>query len=322
VSQPKSPSNEGFSVYFKMSFLHPKYWGVWLTVSLLVFISLFPARWVDPLLAKLGILAGRRVKSARKRAAVNLYYCFPQWDKTQREQALDNMFAVVLPVMLTLIRTVCWGAKRTNVVWHNQAILTQAKANNERVIFLVPHAWAIDLPAILMVAGGHNVAAFIHNQNNELIDYLWNKARLRFGGRLHTRNEGIKPFIRSVKEGYWGYYLPDEDLGPQHSGFTDYFATYKATLPLIGRIKKISQATVIPLFPVYDVKTSTLHIKLRPAMQELLTSTDEQIARKMNEEIEALVTPNPEQYAWVLQYLRTRKNGDKNPYSLDMDNLA
>lgn len=34
------------------------------------------------------------------------------------------------------------------------------------------------------------------------------------------------------------------------------FATYKATLPIIGRLMNISQAMIIPLFPVYDEKTS------------------------------------------------------------------
>ena len=40
---------------------------------------------------------------------------------------------------------------------------------------------------------------------------FWNTVRRRFGGRLHARNDGIKPFIQSVRQGYWGYYLPDQD---------------------------------------------------------------------------------------------------------------
>ena len=53
------------------------------------------------------------------------------------------------------------------------------------------------------------------------------------------RNDGIKPFIQSVRQGYWGYYLPDQDHGPEHSEFVDFFATYKATLPAIGRLMKV-----------------------------------------------------------------------------------
>jgi hypothetical protein len=50
-----------------------------------------------------------------------------------------------------------------------------------------------------------------YNQGNPVFDYVWNTVRRRFGGRMHARNDGIKPFIQSVRQGYWGYYLPDQD---------------------------------------------------------------------------------------------------------------
>lgn len=112
--------------------------------------------------------------------------------------------------------------------------------------------------------------------------------RRRFGGRLHARNDGIKPFIQSVRQGYWGYYLPDQDHGPEHSEFVDFFATYKATLPAIGRLMKVCRARVIPLFPVYNGKTHRLTIQIRPPMDDLLTADDHTIARRMNEEVEIL----------------------------------
>ncbi len=36
--------------------------------------------------------------------------------------------------------------------------------NNEKVIFLVPHAWGVDIPAMLMASGGQKMAAMFHNQ--------------------------------------------------------------------------------------------------------------------------------------------------------------
>lgn len=112
-----------------------------------------------------------------------------------------------------------------------------------------------------------------------------------FGGRLHARNDGIKPFIQSVRQGYWGYYLPDQDHGPEHSEFVDFFATYKATLPAIGRLMKVCRARVIPLFPVYNGKTHRLTIQIRPPMDDLLTADDHTIARRMNEEVEIFCRP-------------------------------
>ncbi len=87
------------------------------------------------------------------------------------------------------------------------------------------------------------------NQGNPVLIMSGTQCAVAFGGRLHARNDGIKPFIQSVRQGYWGYYLPDQDHGPEHSEFVDFFATYKATLPAIGRLMKVCRARVVPLFP-------------------------------------------------------------------------
>ncbi|HCN95438.1 MAG TPA: lauroyl-Kdo(2)-lipid IV(A) myristoyltransferase, partial [Leclercia sp.] len=203
---------------------------------------------------------------------------------------------------------------QSRVDWEGLEIIEEMRSNNEKVIFLVPHGWGVDIPAMLMASQGQKMAAMFHNQGNKVFDYVWNTVRRRFGGRLHARNDGIKPFIKSVRQGYWGYYLPDQDHGPEHSEFVDFFATYKATLPAIGRLMKVCQARVIPLFPIYDGKTHRLTIEVRPPMDDLLTADDNTIARRMNEEVEILVGPHVEQYTWILKLLKTRKPGEKEPY--------
>ena len=200
------------------------------------------------------------------------------------------------------------------VDWQGKAIIDEMQRNNEKVIFLVPHAWGVDIPAMLMASGGQKMAAMFHNQGNPVFDYVWNTVRRRFGGRMHARNDGIKPFIQSVRQGYWGYYLPDQDHGAEHSEFVDFFATYKATLPAIGRLMKVCRARVVPLFPVYDGKTHRLTVLVRPPMDDLLDADDTTIARRMNEEVEVFVKPHTEQYTWILKLLKTRKPGEIEPY--------
>lgn len=200
------------------------------------------------------------------------------------------------------------------VDWQGKAIIDEMQRNNEKVIFLVPHAWGVDIPAMLMASGGQKMAAMFHNQGNPVFDYVWNTVRRRFGGRMHARNDGIKPFIQSVRQGYWGYYLPDQDHGAEHSEFVDFFATYKATLPAIGRLMKVCRARVVPLFPVYDSKTHRLTVLVRPPMDDLLDADDTTIARRMNEEVEVFVKPHTEQYTWILKLLKTRKPGEIEPY--------
>ena len=302
---------------FKKNYLSPVYWSTWFLLGMIAGISMFPPSFRDPVLAKIGRWAGRLSKKARRRATINLSLCFPEKSDTEREIIVDKMFATALQSIVMMAELAICGPEKfqKRVFWKGLEILEEIRHNNRNVIFLVPHGWSVDIPAMLLAAQGEKMAAMFHQQRNPVIDYVWNSVRRKFGGRLHAREDGIKPFIQSVRQGYWGYYLPDQDHGPEYSEFADFFATYKATLPIIGRLMNISQAMIIPLFPVYDEKKHLLTIEIRPPMDACIASADNKmIARQMNKTVEILVGPHPEQYVWVLKLLKTRKSNEADPY--------
>ncbi|ENI5026334.1 lauroyl-Kdo(2)-lipid IV(A) myristoyltransferase [Escherichia coli] len=302
---------------FKKNYLSPVYWSTWFVLGMIAGISMFPPSFRDPVLAKIGRWAGRLSKKARRRATINLSLCFPEKSDTEREIIVDKMFVTALQSIVMMAELAIRGPEKfqKRVFWKGLEILEEIRHNNRNVIFLVPHGWSVDIPAMLLAAQGKKMAAMFHQQRNPVIDYVWNSVRRKFGGRLHAREDGIKPFIQSVRQGYWGYYLPDQDHGPEYSEFADFFATYKATLPIIGRLMNISQAMIIPLFPVYDEKKHLLTIEIRPPMDACIASADNKtIARQMNKTVEILVGPHPEQYVWVLKLLKTRKSNEADPY--------
>ncbi|EGR8338351.1 lauroyl-Kdo(2)-lipid IV(A) myristoyltransferase [Salmonella enterica] len=302
---------------FKKNYLSPVYWFTWFVLGVIAGISMFPPSFRDPVLAKIGRWAGRLSRKARRRATINLSLCFPEKSDTEREIIVDNMFATALQSIVMMAELAICGPEKfqKRVFWKGLEILEEIRHNNRNVIFLVPHGWSVDIPAMLLAAQGEKMAAMFHQQRNPVIDYVWNSVRRKFGGRLHAREDGIKPFIQSVRQGYWGYYLPDQDHGPEYSEFADFFATYKATLPIIGRLINICQAMIIPLFPVYVEKKHLLTIEIRPPMDACIASADNKmIARQMNKTVEILVGPHPEQYIWVLKLLKTRKSNEADPY--------
>lgn len=302
---------------FKKNFLSPVYWFTWFILGVIAGISMFPPSFRDPVLAQIGRWAGRLSRKARRRATINLSLCFPEKSDTEREIIVDNMFATALQSIVMMAELAIRGPEKfqKRVFWKGLEILEEIRRNNRNVIFLVPHGWSVDIPAMLLAAQGEKMAAMFHQQRNPVIDYVWNSVRRKFGGRLHAREDGIKPFIQSVRQGYWGYYLPDQDHGPEYSEFADFFATYKATLPIIGRLMNISQAMIVPLFPVYDEKKHLLTIEVRSPMDACIASADNKmIARQMNKTVEILVGPHPEQYVWVLKLLKTRKSNEADPY--------
>lgn len=159
-------SKLGYVPRFHRTYLHPKYWGVWLGALVLAGLAYMPVRLRDPLLAWVGKWVGKLAKSARRRAQINLLYCFPEWTEQQREQLIDNMFATA-PQSFVMIAELCLrGAEKTlaRTEWHNQAVIEKLQAEGRNVIFMVPHGWAVDIPAMLLAARGQTMAAMFHHQ--------------------------------------------------------------------------------------------------------------------------------------------------------------
>lgn len=316
-SEAVRPKKE-FIPKFKLKFIHPKYWGVWILVMIMILVAYLPPKIRGSFLSKLGKKVGRFAKGARRRAQINLLYCFPEKTEQERETIIDEMFSVAPQAMIMMVELSIKPVNRVlkRVDWDGYEIIEALIKSERNAIFMVPHGWAVDIPAMLLASKGHPMAAMFHHQRNELVDYLWNFARRRFGGRMHAREDGIKPFIASIKQKYWGYYLPDQDHGAEFSVFVDFFGTYKATLPAIGKLAKVSRAVVIPLFPVYCNQTQRLTVKILPPLDEAsLQLEDEIVARIMNETVQTLLSDNLEQYTWILKLLKTRKADEMEPYS-------
>lgn len=299
----------GYEPQFRWSYLHPKFWGVWFGVFLLALLAFVPFRCRDALAAKIGLLVGKVAKKQRKRAQVNLRYCFPHWSEQQREQVIDKMFMTVAQTMLGIgeiaLRSTKHLQKRSLFLGIEH--LRQAKQQGKNIILLVPHTWAIDASGIILHTQGMPMTAMYNPHRNPLVDWLWNAVRERFGGKMHARQNGIKPFLNAVRKGEMGYYLPDEDYGEELSVYTDFFATYKATLPGLNKMCKIAKAVVIPMFARYNAQQGRYEIEIDAPLA--LTDDEQQSARLMNEVIEKFVTATPEQYVWILRLLKTRKDG-------------
>ena len=86
-------------------------------------------------------------------------------------------------------------------------------------------------------------------------------------------------------------------------------ATEKATLTGLGKLARLSKATVLPVIPYYDRHTGTYVIDVQGPLENFPTGNEETDARMMNERIERFVEKHPDQYMWILNILRSRPNG-------------
>nr|WP_318441550.1 lauroyl-Kdo(2)-lipid IV(A) myristoyltransferase [Photobacterium leiognathi] len=307
---------QAYNPQFEWSFLHPKYWGTWLAVLLASLFCLLPHKVRRAIASTFAKQAIKLNSKANRRARVNLQMCFPEKTEAEREtillQSITTAGTFLLGFASLSVRSKFW--LEDNTVIRGMDNLTSLTEQQQSVILLVPHTWAIDIPAVLLASRGLPVSAMAKKQKNPVSDWLMHRQRVQYGGRVYERSGGIKPFIKSIREGYLGYYLPDEDLGPEHSVFVDFFGTTKATMSGLGRLSKLSRAKIVPLFAMYNSETGKYELDFYPALP-FPSETEEQDARMMNECIEQYVGERPEQYMWILRLLKTRPNHEKQPYN-------
>lgn len=312
---------DAYNPQFEWRFLSPKYWGNWIVIFIFAAISYLPNVIRYHLGKQFAKLAMSKLnKKNNMRARINLGLCFPELSPQQRDDILKQSYIVAACYLMMMpslsLRSKKWLEKHTQFDGlHNLTDVTDAGDN---AIMLVPHTWAIDAPGVILASRGLVISAMAKKQNDEMLDWLMNWQRYRFGGRMYERSTGIKPFIKSVRDGYLGYYLPDEDLGPDHSVFVDFFATTKATMSGLGRISKLSKAQVVPLFAGFNPKKGCFEFEFKPALP-FPTESEEKDARMMNQCIENYVTVRPEQYMWILRLLKTQQDLRVNLYRYERE---
>ncbi len=311
-----SLTSEHHQPRFQWAFLHPKYWGLWLALVAALMFAFWPHRIRDPLAGALGRFVGRRARRTRRRARINLELCFPEWDDKRRERVLDQMFEragqVMLATGMLVVRSRAYLEKRIKLRGeeHLQALLDQKRP----VVLMVPHTWAIEFVGVLLASRGLPWTTMMKPDPNPMLDWMMLLGRNRYPGKMFTRKHGIKALLAAIREGRLAYYLPDQDHGMAKSEYVPFFATHKATLPGLGRMVESTGAVVLPLCATYDPQTGLYEGHFRPPMWDLPTGERARDARRMNEELEAMITPNPEQYMWILKLLKSRPEGEPDPY--------
>ncbi|WP_059021816.1 lauroyl-Kdo(2)-lipid IV(A) myristoyltransferase [Vibrio coralliirubri] len=311
IDTKNSIDNHLHNPRFQWSFLYPKHWGTWLAILFGIICAFIPAKARDHLARKLSTFIVKKNSRVVRRSRVNLKYCFPDKTDEERQQILEETFVKAAQYMLGYSEFIVRSTKHNQsrgVMIGEENLLPHLDAG-DNVIILAPHAWAVDYPAVMLAAKGYKVTTIMKPQRNPIGDWLMHVQRMQYGGRIFARSAGVKPFVRSIKDGYLGYWLPDEDHGRANSVFVPFFATEKATLKGFGKMARLSKAKVIPVLPAYNDKTSKYEVHILPAIENFPSGNEEIDARAMNQAIEELLLPHPEQYMWNLSLLKTQRDG-------------
>ncbi|MBJ7536329.1 lauroyl-Kdo(2)-lipid IV(A) myristoyltransferase [Marinomonas transparens] len=299
---------------FQWRFLHPRFWATWFIIFIAFLLAFVPFRIRDKLACKLAKLLVGRKASTLKRARLNLEQCFPEKSQEERQAMLLSSLETGLQFCLAygelLVRSEKYKKSRDEVIGGENLFPLLDRGDN--VISLTPHCWAIDYTGSMLASRGYTITTIMRPQKNPLMDWLMHTQRMQYGrGVVYPRDASIKPFLKSVKDGCLGYYLPDEDHGPQQSVFVPFFGAEKATLKGLGKLTKLTKAKIVPMFQAYNAESGKYELHVLPALENFPTGDETQDALVMNKALEEMIASRPEQYMWILNILRSRPDGSR-----------
>tara|TARA_R110001583_G_scaffold176920_1_gene331783 strand:+ start:35 stop:1000 length:966 start_codon:yes stop_codon:yes gene_type:complete len=308
--------NSRFDTSLKAKHFLPKYWGTWLLLGLLFVFSYIPICLRDKFAAWVAdsLYNAKFLKKRKEIAFINIGLCFPEYTELEKDALMRENFRSVAQISLSLgelaFRSKSFLHKRINFI--GEHFIKEAQEADKAIIFLAPHCYGIDFAGVAAIsARDYPLSSMFNDYKNPIFDWFVTNYRTRFSrhndkGTLYHRSEGLKPCIKSLRDKAHFYYLPDEDHGRDSSLFSPFFATQKATLPVIGRLAKLGRAVVLPIYTSYNAKTGKVDVICHAPLNNIPSGDEQKDTDLMNAAIERSVNINKAQYMWALKILKTR----------------
>ena len=213
-----------------------------------MFVGLLPRRVHDALADGIGYLNYRFNQKRAGYAAVNLAWCFPELSEAERERLARRHFQAQAGAMLDIpvFRFASVSKLDRLIGLQGMQHIDDAQRQGRSVIVLCCHSSAIDAGGMALSTRVRSVTVF-NPFKNAFADWLIFGLRTRFDMQLARRDDGLRPLIKSIRDGAVLVHIPDEDLGASRSVFAEFFGRQKATVPVLGRLAKTCNAGGDPL---------------------------------------------------------------------------
>jgi len=241
----------------------------------------------------------------------NLRLCFPELTEQQRAGIGRRSFRNI--VRAALDHSILWKVDRATMARYVRVDGAHhlTDPGNRPLIIILPHFLGMDAGGVGMSLLTR-VSVVYSRQKNIVWEEWLRKARERFNEPILFPRQGIdmRKVICSLKDGVPLGYLPDVDLGPTNSIFVPFFGVSTATIPMVSRLARLTDARVVIAATEMTPDGYVVHVEA-PWLDFPGASVEEDTAR-MNREIERWVRRFPDQYLWSHKRFKTRPPGD--PY--------
>lgn len=294
---------------FKLRFIHPRYWHMWLGFGCLwLLVTLLPYKVQLFLGANLGRLLMKLVKKRAATAKRNIELCFPQMPEPERQAILiEHHESVGIAIFETGIAW-WWPHWRLNklVSFTGLEHLEQAKKQGKGVLLFATHSFCLEIGAQLYAAQLESIGVY-RPHNNPLMEFIQVRGRMRSAGVLKKRD--IRGMVRALKNGKSVWYTVDQDFGRKSAVFVPFFAVPQAaTIVGASVLTKLSGSAVLPYIIKRRNDGTGYNIELKAPLENFPTGNDIDDATFGNKIIEQSIMEAPGQYMWLHRRFKTRPN--------------
>lgn len=254
-------------------------------------------------------VARRQVRVTR----TNLRLSFPELTEQQRAEIGRRSFRSIVRAVLD--HAILWKLDRAAMARYVRVDGAHhlTDPGNRPLIVILPHFLGMDAGGVGMTLLTQ-LSLVYSRQKNAVWEEWLRKARVRFNEPILFQRQGIdmRKVIRSLKEGIPLGYLPDVDLGPTNSIFVPFFGVSAATIPMVSRLARLTNAKVVIAATEMTSDGYVVHVEA-PWIDFPGASVEDDTAR-VNREIERWVRRFPDQYLWSHKRFKTRPPGEAYLY--------
>ncbi|MYM71506.1 lipid A biosynthesis acyltransferase [Duganella sp. FT134W] len=273
-----------------------------------------------PLLGRFGAAIGSLLfvvmRPRRQIALTNLRLTMPQLSEAERIDIARRHFQAYSRSVWE--RAILWWAPEARlkrlIRIEPDGVIPVAGMTSKPTILLCPHFVCLDVAgaAIAMEASASSMYV---TQKNAAFDQVLRAGRARFKPvKLFTRQDGIKPILRALRDRLPYFMLPDMDFGEKDAEFVPFFGIQAATLTATARIAATTGAQVMPVIATFLPDYQGWRVKFYPVWDNYPGEDMVAATRRMNEFIEERVRESPAEYFWTHKRFKTRPNGEPSLY--------
>lgn len=296
---------------FQWSFLHPKYWLLWLGLGLIWLVLWLPYPLLMKLGEGLGLLVMKVLKSRVKVTRRNLELCFPDMPKAQREALVRENFKDTGKAALETFMGWWWPDWRARPLCHFKGLehIQAIQAKGKGVLMLCGHFLCLEMVA--RVFGFHCPGTgFYRPNNNPIMEYFQYHGRLRSNKSLIGKRD-VQGLLQALNNQEACLYLPDQDYGRNKAVFVPFFAveqtaTTTGTLLFAGG----ANCETVTLLTYRLPNHQGYQVEVLPAFDNFPSADDKADVTRVNEWLEKAILATPSQYMWLHRRFKTRPKED------------